>query len=630
MVFNTNKHEGTAKLDVLKKIKDNPENPFGALIKDGVNDANADKSQRGGQSYYIDSKGNKQLSLINKTREEGDWMEWSKKLPSQMLSKQPIETIKKQLKLTIAEATSEYDTIKSLTNPTLQKHLLDKFASECDSAAVHLKAAALPRQSYKVILPIASLKDNEVYAPGFSDGEKLALIRYPHASITEIPILTVNNKQKEAKSVLGNALDAIGINANVASRLSGADFDGDTVTVIPTHNGKVKIQSAPQYDALKGFDTKSYQFDHSEEVVNKKTGETETKYYRNGCEFKIMGNTQNEMGQISNLISDMTLKNASSDEMVRAMKHSMVVIDAEKHKLDYKQSYKDNQIAELKAKYQGHIDSTTGRYSEGASTLISLAKSQESVVRRKGSAHTDPETGELVWKNDPNATYVNKDGKIITRKQKSTKMAETKDAYTLSSGTPQEDAYASYANTMKAMANKARLDALNISIPKRDPVAAKEYKNEVESLNSKLLIAKKNAPYERRAQLLTNVKIEAMKQADPSLKDNKKEVKKIGQQQLTKYRAMVGAKRNPIEIDDKEWKAIQSNAISSSKLKEILDNTNIDALKQRAMPRQTTSLSDAKVNKIDAMRASGYTLEQIAKAIGYSTSTVSRYIKGGK
>lgn len=44
------------------------------------------------------------------------------------------------------------------------------------------------------------------------------------------------------------------------------------------------------------------------------------------------------MGVISNLITDMTLRGADEKELARAVKHSMVVIDAEKHGLDYKRS----------------------------------------------------------------------------------------------------------------------------------------------------------------------------------------------------------------------------------------------------------------------------------------------------
>ncbi len=49
-----------------------------------------------------------------------------------------------------------------------------------------------------------------------------------------------------------NAPDAIGINPKVAQKLSGADFDGDAVIVIPNHNGLVKTSAS--LEGLKNFD----------------------------------------------------------------------------------------------------------------------------------------------------------------------------------------------------------------------------------------------------------------------------------------------------------------------------------------------------------------------------------------
>ena len=433
--FNTNKKRGTPPMDVMKKIKDDPDNPFGSLIK------------AGGQSYYIDANGKRQLSLINKRAEEGDWGEWADKLPSQFLSKQSLSLVNKQLNLAVSDKMAEFDEICALNNPTIKKSLLKSFADDCDSAAVHLQAAALPRQKYQVILPITSMKDNEVYAPNYKNGETVALVRYPHGGTFEIPILTVNNKQAEARRILGNTpKDAIGINSKVAERLSGADFDGDTVMVIPCNSSKskVKITSTPRLKGLEGFDPKL-------EYGGKPEGS-----------FKPMRNTQKEMGVISNLITDMTLKGATQDELARAVRHSMVVIDAEKHKLDYKQSEIDNGIASLKKKYQGTIDDD-GRYHEGASTLISRAKSEVSVVKRQGSPRIHEKTGEQIWKNVDDPIYIDKrTGKTKVRTQPSTKMAETKDAFTLVSeaDTPVERAYATYANKMKALGNQARLEIL--------------------------------------------------------------------------------------------------------------------------------------------------------------------------
>lgn len=632
--FNTNKKEGTPVCGpkdntVLKTIKKDPNNPFGSLIK-----------EHGGQSFYDDPNGEftdpktgkkQSLSLINKRAEEGDWSDWDDKLPSQFLSKQSLKLIKNQLSLTMADAQAEYDEICSLTNPTVKKVLLQSFADDCDAAAVHLKAASLPRQKYKVILPITSMKDDEVYAPGYENGEKVALIRFPHGGTFEIPVLTVNNKQAEAKSKLGLAKDAVGINSKVAERLSGADFDGDTVMIVPTGKG-VKITSTPPLKGLEGFDGK-LEYGHDS---TKTDPDGTVHYYRNGREFKPMKNTQTEMGIISNLITDMTLRGAKEEELAKAVRHSMVVIDAEKHGLDYKQSEKDNDIAYLKKTYQGTTDAN-GRYHEGAATLISRSKSQQEVLKRKGSPKVnqkgkdwyDPSKpeGSLIW-NSVTEEYTDKNGKVKVRTQKSTKMAETDDVRLLISDadTPQERAYAEYANQRKDLANKARLEIINTGKIAYSASAKATYKEEVDGMLADLNIALRNAPKETQAQIIANSKVAAMKKANPDM--TSKEIKKASQQALTEARIQMGAERIKVPLDEKRWEAIQAGAISESQLIKILNNSDIDEVRQYATPRTTSTLSPAKVNKIEAMQASGnYSIAEIAQAVGVSSSTVSKYLK---
>lgn len=647
VIFNTNKSKGTPVTGpkdntVLKPIKNDPDNPFGSLIK-----------EVGGQSYYIDKNGKEQLSLINKRSEEGDWEEWSDTLPSQFLAKQNLSLIKRQLALTEADKQAEFDEINSLTNPTIKRVLLSSFADDCDTAAENLQAAALPSQRWHVILPVPSMKDTEIYAPNYEDGTKVALVRYPHAGTFEIPVLTVNNKQQEAKRMIGtNSIDAVGINSSVAGRLSGADFDGDTVMLIPTSgngkNNKINITATPALRGLEGFDPSDA--------------------YPAQPGMKLMTRTDLEMGKISNLITDMTLQGASSEELTRAVKHSMVVIDAEKHKLNYKLSEKENGIKELKDKYQG---------GGGASTLISKAKAEINVNERKeGLLITDPETGkrkkyyvdpetgkklytetgrtylkadipgigkginvvtkngENYYKDEDSGQYlkVPSSAKLITTyaTSKTTQMDNTDDAYSLVSvaNTPQERAYAQYANKMKALANEARKECMNTGRIEYSASAAKVYQAEVDHLNAQLNVALMNAPRERQAQCLANSRIAAKVQDNPGM--SKKEKKKLGQQELTKARNEVGAKRTKIEINDREWEAIQAGAISDSKLSQILLYTDQDKFKQRALPRQTSTLSSAKVAKIKAMNASGYTNEQMAKALGVSPSTIVKYIKEGE
>ena len=602
--FNTNKSKSKGKMECLKKIKDDPDNPFGSLIK------------AGGQSYYTDPKtGEKKLSLINKRADEGDWGEWADKLSSQFLSKQNLSLVKQQLGIARDAKQQEFDSIMSLTNPTVKKKLLQSFSDDCDSAAVHLQAAALPRQKYQVLLPIRSMKDNEIYAPNYKNGEKVALVRYPHGGLFEIPILTVNNKHKDAIKMIGkNPLDAVGINSKVAEILSGADFDGDTAMVIPTHNGKTKISNKKPLKELEGFDPKM--------AYPEKKG------------MKYMRNTQNEMGNISNLITDMTLLGASDAELARAVRHSMVVIDAEKHKLNYKQSEIDNGIASLKKKYQGHYDEN-GRYKEGAGTIISRAKSQQSVLKRQGSPIIDPETGKQTWKVADDLTYekkiVNKKTgevtyKTITRTQKSTKMFEADDAYTLVSKAknPTELAYAEYANAMKAMGNAARKAMITTKDTPYNPEARTIYKKEVDSLEAKLNVALKNAPRERQAQTIANAVVQAKKKDNPDMTN--KEIKKAGQQALDAARRQVGAKKEQVVITDREWEAIQAGAISTNKLKKILDNADMDKVKQLATPKSSNKVNTQTINRIKTLKANGYTNAEIANKLGISTSTVIKNI----
>ena len=608
--FNTNKTKDVAKMDVLKKIKDDPDNPFGALIK-----------ERGGQSWYIDDDGNEQQSLINKTREEGEWDQWSRHLPSQFLSKQSKEMIEKQLGLSIADKKAEFEDIMALDNPVVKRKLLATFAEDCDSTAEDLDAAALPRQSYRVILPMTTIGDNEVYAPTYRDGEKVALIRFPHGGTFEIPILTVNNKNKEGQSIYGNATDAVGISKNNADRLSGADFDGDTVMVIPTsghgRNTKVNIQNRDQLEGLEGFDPK---IQYPEIPGMKKM-------------TKQM--TQKEMGVVSNLITDMTLRGANDDELAAAVRHSMVVIDAEKHKLNYKQSEIDNNIAALKKKYQGHIEDD-GRYHEGASTVISRAKSETTVQKRKGSMHVnqigkpwyDPSKpeGAKIWTLD-NETYTDKKGNQVYRTQKSTKMAEVDDAAKLSSGTAnvKEQAYVDYANELKKLANEARKESVYTPKLEYNPEANKKYKAEVKHLEDQYSLALQNAPKEREAQRIARSIVDAKKESNPDM--TKAEIKKEGQRALTKARLQVGAQRTPITISDREWEAIQAGAISDSKLDKILKYADSEVVREKATPRQKATIPPAKANKAQMMYNSGYTLAEIADALGVSTSTVSKFLK---
>lgn len=603
IVFNTNKKSGTPMMGskdstVLKPIKSDPDNPFGAAIK-----AN-------GQSEYVGADGKKHLSPINKLKEEGDWDTMSRTVSSQFLSKQPKKLIENQLKLTMADYKEEYDEIMSYTNPTVKRKLLIDFADRCDGNAMTLKASAFPGQSSKVILPLTGIKDTEVYAPTYKDGTKLALIRYPHAGTFEIPVLTVNNRNAAGKRNLGNIQDAIGINSKVAERLSGADFDGDSVTAIPV-TSKVAIKSTPALKDLKDFDPK---VEYAVPAGNP-----------NHVRLMTKAETQKEMGIISNLITDMTLRGAPEEDLARAVKHSMVVIDAEKHGLDYKRSERENGIPELKQKWQIRVDEEGNEKYGGASTLLSRRKQTVRIPERRGSVRIDPDTGEKIYKTS-GRTYIDpKTGKETVATTEVSRISITDDVRSLSSGTVQENLYADFSNQLKSLANQARKSSLETGRLKYSPEAAKEYASEVASIDEKLNAVALNKPKERRAKIIANANIKAKIQSqglDP--KKDKKEIKKLSAVELERARNAVSANSSGTKITftDKEWEAVSKGAISDTKLWKILNSTKSDEIVKRAMPKTSSSLSSAKQAKAKAMLASGYTYAEIAEALGVPKSTI--------
>lgn len=587
LVFNTNKSKTDNKLDAMKPLKDDADNPFGSIVR---------------QRHYLDKDGKSQLSAMNIVNEEGDWADWSRTLSSQVLSKQSPLLARRQLGFLQQQKQDSLDEIMALTNPVVKKKLLEAFAGEADSASAHLKAAALPRQRNHVILPIDSLKPTEVYAPNYKNGERVVLIRHPHGGIFEIPELTVNNKHPKAKSIIGDAIDAVGIHSKVAEQLSGADFDGDTVLVIPNNHKSIK-NSAP-LAGLKDFDPKArYPMYEGMQVLSEK-------------------GKQKAMGDISNLITDMTIRGANHEEIARAVRHSMVVIDAEKHKLNYRQSAIDNGIAGLKAKYQG---SPRG----GASTLISRASSEKRVLARKPRPMSeggpiDPKTGKKVFVNTGDS-WTDKSGKVVYKTLKSTKMLETDDAHSLSSGTVIESIYGNHANALKAMANTARKEAYRTQGITYSPSANKLHAEEVASLKSKLNIALKNAPLERQAQVLANSVYKAKLQANPSMEPDSK--KKVKSQALTEARHRTGANKAIINITDGEWKAIQAGAISNNMLNDVLTNADLKRVKELATPRTTLTMTSSKTARAKAMKSAGYSRSEIADALGVSVSMLDRSLK---
>jgi hypothetical protein len=591
--------------------------------------------KEGGQILGANGKPKSAINIVN---EEGDWDKWSRTLSRQVLSKQSPDLAESQLKVTRERREQEFAEINSLTNPQVRKKLLETFADETDSAAVHLKSANLPRQATKVLLPSNAVKPSEVFAPTFRDGERVVLVRFPHAGTFEIPELVVNNKSKEARSLLGldkggTGRDAIAIHPKVAERLSGADFDGDSVVVIP--NNRRSIKHTPELEGLKGFDPQTYKVPLG----------PKTKEFPDGTPTIKPARKQQEMGDVTNLIADMTIKGASGAEIARAVRHSMVVIDSEKHNLDYKASARDNGILDLKKRYQG-VHPETGQV-RGASTLITRATAQTHPNKRK-AAPTGPDfpgrkriaggtvdvaTGKKLWVDTGEKKP---DGSNATFRSK--RLAEEEDAFKLVSdadkggkGTRIEQVYASHSNELKALANAARRELVSTENIKYEPSAKKHYADAVASLDSKLNAALKNSPLERQAQVVANRIVAQKRRDNPGME--KDELRKVKGQALTEARIRTGAGKTRLgskdaPITDREWEAIQAGAISSHKLEKILQNADIDAIRERATPRTNPVMTPAIESRAKQMVASGYTLSEIADHLGVKLSTLSSSIGG--
>jgi hypothetical protein len=614
----SNKGPEVGKIGALKPIKDDPDNPFGSMIKR--------------QIVELDSKGNERVkSALNLVNEEGDWEDWRKSVPSQMLAKQPHSLIKSQLQTTRDDISGRLAEIDKITNPVVRKKAYEDFADKVDSDAVDLRAAAFPRQRTQVIIPMTKMNKGEIYAPNFETGERVVLIRYPHGGRFEIPEVTVNNNNRTAKRLLGNAVDAIGIHPSVAERLSGADFDGDTVIVIPNRSGKIKgvesmgSQRKVYDDALNNFNPK-----------DKYGGFVKSGTDKNGNEignFKLMRNTGKEMGVITNLITDMQVQGAKPEHIVRAVKHSMVVIDAEKHKLNYKQSEIDNNIAQLKELYQSHPG--TDKRPGGATTLLSRATAKERVPEfkdrpAKEGGRIDPETGAIVTVptgrtrsvfDKKTGTYTDEKVLVTTEAKR---LALTNDAHTLvrDKADPVERLYAEHANAMKALANQARLKAVRTPNPKINPQARTVYKNEVDRLTAALRRAQAQKPLDRRADVIAGAVVKQKLHDDPTLRYDSDRKKKVERQAKSAARARLGLEKPVIEISDREWDAIQSGAVSSSRLRDILSYADPKRVTELAMPRTNPVMTTAITARAKAMLSAGNSAADVAAALGIPVSTL--------
>lgn len=629
IIFNSSKSNELPLNKVLKEMKKDvitgeidQDNPFGASIK------REEELVLAKRTYIDPVTGEEKVSPINIVSEQGDWAKWSKNTPSQFLSKQSPDLIKQQLDLAYLKKAAEFEDIRTIGNESVRRVALQNFFEQCDTAAVELKGAAFHRQQTHLLLPLTTLEDGQIYAPNFKTGEEVFLIRYPHQGKFEIPKLTVNNNNKEGQRIIGNAPDAVGVSNLTAHQLSGADFDGDTVTVIPYN----VMPNSSKHNAI------------AVEKARKELMEFEPKdaYKAYPGMLKVKDDpkfdTQMEMGKVSNLITDMTLKEAPTDEIIRAVKHAEVVIDAEKHNLDWRRSEQENGIEELRKKWQG-------KSGGGASTLISRASSPAYVNERRLSFKVDEETGKKIT-FDTHATkrqrkptgevdeygrkvYENT-GKRIPKTQKSTKMAEAEDAYELLSvpndparSNVKEVLYADYANSLKSLANRARLEWSKTPTAKKDSSAEKAYAKEVEELDTMFVRINQNSPRERYAQQrATNNYYKKLKERDYLEEEDRKKIKN---QCLSEARSAVKADKGFKTLTPRQWEAIENHAISGTKAERIIKKVDSKMLMQYALPKANRQISASKQSLIKSLARQGVPQSEIAEQLNISVGTVNKY-----
>ena len=162
---------------------------------------------------------------------------------------------------------------------------------------------------------------------------------------------------------------------------------------------------------------------------------------------------------------------------------------------------------------------------------------------------------------------------------------------------------------------------------KYDPKAREHYQKEVDSLNRKLIEAKKNAPLERQALILANVAIKQYLYDNPSIKNDHGALKKLKGRTLNEKRLVTGAIKKRVKFEGREWDAIQAGAVHDTFLKDLLRNADAKQVKELSMPRGKQTISPARRARVENMLERGYTQADVASMMGISVSSVQEIAK---
>ena len=86
-------------------------------------------------------------------------------------------------------------------------------------------------------------------------------------------------------------------------------------------------------------------------------------------------------------------------------------------------------------------------------------------------------------------------------------------------------------------------------------------------------------------------------------------------------------KKYKMQLSDKEWEAIQARAVTMTRCQEILNMCDLDELRERATPRNKAGLTASQIATAKRLlRNDAYTLDEVAKRVGVSASTLYNYV----
>lgn len=186
--------------------------------------------------------------------------------------------------------------------------------------------------------------------------------------------------------------------------------------------------------------------------------------------------------------------------------------------------------------------------------------------------------------------------------------------------------YATYANNLKALGNEARKKSILASKEiTYNKALAKEYEDEIKSIDAKLKDQRKYAPRERQAQRQASYVVRCKIDQNGGWDSVEKEDRdKIAQQAIAAQRAKYDSKRQMITLTKREWEAVEKGALRKSMVQDLIKNLDSDYLKEHVMPKSDSNIPANKLSRMKAMLKNGYTIKEVADQLNVSIYAVEK------